>query len=344
MIARDAKDALVLEVCRRFLGTDQNPQEIADAINHEWDLKDLLTREQIYPLFREARRRDFIMLLPQLDRSARDEVARRYDLSADTLHVVPARGKGALEIVANAAADRVLNLIREIGSRKRVHIGLGAGGTMTQFSQKLALRLRTEPGLPKLAFHALSTGCNVARPYTAPVSFFSAFHEVADVIEYFGLFAPAFIPTGSYRRETRRRGVIESFERAGDIDIVVSAIAWAGDPHAELNHYIESKEERERMQRAGHVGDVLYRPFSTTGPLRHKPSIKAVSLFELPELVDLAKTPGKHVLLIAGPCAFCDLRKGRALRPLLACPELRVWSEIVMDLPTTEELLSAQLA
>ena len=344
MIAREAEDALIIEICQRFLGTDQKPRDVADGINREWDLAEPLTREQIYPLLREARRRDLIMLLPQLDRSARDEVARRYDLSANTLRVVPARGKGALEIVANVAADRVLSLIREIGSQKgRVHIGLGAGGSMTQFSQKLALRLRAEPDLPKLAFHALSTGCNVERPNTAPVSFFSAFHEVANDIEYFGLFAPAFIPTRSYRRETRRRGVIESFKRAGDIDIVVSAIAWAGDPHAELNHYIEDDEERRQMHEAGHVGDVLYRPFSATGPLRHKPSIKAVSLFELPELVDLAKTPGKHVLLISGPCAFCDLRKGFALRPLLACPELRVWSEIVMDLPTSEELLSAQI-
>ena len=67
--------------------------------------------------------------------------------------------------------------------------------------------------------------------------------------------------------------------------------------------------------------------------------MKAVSLFTLAQLAERARTPGKHVVLVAGPCAYCGERKGPALRPLLSSPELRVWSEVIMDIQTAEQLL-----
>jgi hypothetical protein len=202
---RSAENALLIEVCRRFFSTDQKPidaREVAKAISEEWGLKPRLTREKIYPLIREARRRGLIRLVPPLDDAVREAVAKRYRLPEERLRVVPARGSGALEIVATSTAEVVLDLIRKIGGTKeRVHLGLGAGGTMKEVAGKLAELLRSEPALPKLAFHALSTGCDVKRPDTAPVSFFSAFRDVADDIKYYGLFAPAFVPTRNYKRE-----------------------------------------------------------------------------------------------------------------------------------------------
>jgi DNA-binding transcriptional regulator LsrR (DeoR family) len=135
--------------------------------------------------------------------------------------------------------------------------------------------------------------------------------------------------------------VVEAFDMEKEIDIVVTALAWAEDKDAELIHYTNDQERKE-MREAGWRGDILYRPFTDTGPLRHKTSVKAVVLFDIPKLVKLAQTPGKHVVLVAGPCAECGKRKGPALRPLLVSPELRVWSDLVMDLPTAEQLLAPQ--
>jgi len=342
---RDFKDSVLVEIGDRFFRLDESPREIAAGINEdketEWELAAPLTREQIYPLLREAQRRGFFVLLPPLDGALQDAVAREYGLPAQRLHLVPVRGNGALEIVAERAADLIVKLIREVaGTKERVHIGLGAGGTMTQVAQKLANRLRALTDLPKLALHALSSGFNVERPETAPVSFFSCFHGVAPDLKCFGLFAPAMVATADYEREIRRRGVAASFEEADEIDIVVTALAWQKDDDGELRHYIEDKPELKQMQDQGWVGDVLYRPFSEQGPLRHEASVKAVSLFELDELVERAQRKGKHVVLVAAPCAYCGERKGPALLPLLKRPELRVWSEVVMDIPTAEYVLA----
>jgi DNA-binding transcriptional regulator LsrR (DeoR family) len=337
---RDFEDALVVDISQRFLGWEK-PQDIADVINNTWTLNSPLTREQIYPAIKEARRRRFFVLLPPLDNALQERVASKYGLPADRLHVVPVRGDGALGILADRAADLILQRIREVAETKeRVHLGLGAGGTLTQVAPRLAARLRLEPALPKLALHALSSGFNVTRPQTAPNSFFSSFHDVAPDIEYYGLFTPPAFSSRTYAREIGEPGVRDSFKWAEQIDIVITALAQADDPHAELTLCVRSEEELERMRELGWIGDVLYRPYSTKGPLaRNAAAYQAVTLFELPKLVKLAGMPGKHVVLISGPCAACKKRKGPALRPLLMCPELRVWSEIVMDIPTAEQLL-----
>ncbi len=342
---QDFEDSILVELSDRFFRQGQSTRAIADGINQDekngWRLAEPLTRESVYPLLREAQRRGFFALLPRLDGALRDAVARKYALPAQRLNVVPVRRNGALEIVAERAADLIFELVREVArTKERVHIGLGAGGTMTQVAQKLANRLRSETHLPKLALHALSSGFKVDRPETAPVSFFSCFHDVAPDLKCFGLFAPAMVATVDYEREIGRRGVAASFEKADEIDIVVTALAWQQDPDGELRHYIEDPRELKQMQDQGWVGDVLYRPFSEQGPLRHEASVKAVSLFELDELVECAQRKGKHVVLVAAPCAYCGKRKGPALLPLLMRPELRVWSEIVMDIPTAEYVLA----
>lgn len=339
---REFEDELLVEISHRFFEEPgESTREIANAINKEWELEKPLTREQIYPLLREARRRRFFTLLPPLHSALREAVAKKYELPNHRLHVAPVRGNGALEIVAEKAADVIMGLIRDVAQKKdRVHIGLGAGGTMTQVAPRLASRLRSEAELPQLALHALSSGFNVERPHTAPVSFFSAFHGVAPDIKYFGLFAPAVVEKDNYKREIGRRGVVESFDRAADIDIIVSALAWSEDPDGELRHYIEDARDLEQMGRDGWIGDVLYQPFSAFGPLPEKAKMKAVSLFTLAQLAERARTPGKHVVLVAGPCAYCGERKGPALRPLLSSPELRVWSEVIMDIQTAEQLLT----
>jgi DNA-binding transcriptional regulator LsrR (DeoR family) len=98
-----------------------------------------------------------------------------------------------------------------------------------------------------------------------------------------------------------------------------------------------------KMYKAGWVGDVQFRPYSAEGPLPENVCpVRAVTLFELDELVRIAKdrTNGKYVVLVAGPCGECGETKKNALRPLLANEQLRLWTHLIVDAKTAKELLS----
>jgi hypothetical protein len=87
------------------------------------------------------------------------------------------------------------------------------------------------------------------------------------------------------------------------------------------------------------VGDVSYRPYSNTAPIITSEGIRAVSLFELEDLVELARKPNKHVVLVAAPCGICNEPKGAAIRPLLKEENLRLWNHLFIDLTTAQNLL-----
>ena len=67
----------------------------------------------------------------------------------------------------------------------------------------------------------------------------------------------------------------------------------------------------------GWKGDVQFRPYTDSGALIEECPVRAVTLFELDELVELARTDGKYVVLLAGPCGECGEPKVEALRPLV---------------------------
>ena len=250
----------------------------------------------------------------------------------------------AREYVADAAAEQIVQLIHEVGETKeRVRIGLGGGGTIMSVARALASRLRSEGSLPKLGLHALSSGFDVNNPWTAPVSFLGYFDQAAPDIEYVGLFASAVVHVEQYEHVKTLPGVEESFRKASQIDIVVTSLASASDKHGELNRFMNLGEKSngsvEELKRCGWVGDVSYRPYSKTGPIAAAGKIRAVSLFELKDLVELARKPNKHVLLVAAPCGICNEPKAEALRPLLTEGRLRLWTHLLTDLTTAQNLL-----
>jgi hypothetical protein len=67
--------------------------------------------------------------------------------------------------------------------------------------------------------------------------------------------------------------------------------------------------------------------------------VRAVTLFELSDLVRLARTEGKYVVLLGGPCGECGHTKTPALLPLLSEPDLRLWTHLLTDVETAKELL-----
>jgi hypothetical protein len=95
----------------------------------------------------------------------------------------------------------------------------------------------------------------------------------------------------------------------------------------------------DQMDAVGWKGDVQFRPYTADGPLTEACPVRAVTLFELPELVQVAATEDKYVVLLGGPCGECGQSKTDSLLPLLAQPELRLWTHLVTDAQTARELL-----
>ncbi len=57
-----------------------------------------------------------------------------------------------------------------------------------------------------------------------------------------------------------------------------------------------------------------------------------------------AKDQDKHVIVSSGPCARCGRPRTDALRPLLLEPTLKVWTDLVMDVETAQELVATESA
>jgi len=344
---------------------DDDPESataIADWLNHEFNRTDI-TRERIYPLFWEAARRKFLFLQPPRERDLAKRIAalyhlERFEKSPESIQVVNARGPGVLTHVAAVGADVVLSLIKQVGRKKReraakdasVHVGLGGGATAMMVAERLASRIRSDLDCPKLVLHALTAGgFLVDQPTEAPVTYFSYFHDVLNEPEYVGLFSATVVPSGQYEQVIANPGVRESFDRADEIDIVITSFASADDPHGLLKKYLQhliekgelDKKVLHDMEASGWVGDVQFRPYSVEGPMDDACPVRAVTLFQPSALVERVQQPDKHVVLLAGPCHECGRAKTTALVPLLKQPALRLWTHLVTDLKTAHELVLA---
>jgi DNA-binding transcriptional regulator LsrR (DeoR family) len=336
---------MVIAVCNRFLAGERFAK-IREGVNKDYGQK--FSREDMYPLIHEAVRRNYFLFIPPAQEGVGKRIAEMFGQSEDRIHVVNARGEASRDMVSSCAAKLMLKLIRQIGEHKQpVRIGLGGGGTIMRVSQFLASGLRSAVGLPTLGLHALSSGFDVRRPQSAPVSFFGYFNEVATKIEYVGFFGPALAGnSGDYTRIRNQAGVRESFEFADEMDIVITSLASADDEHGELNQLLDTVETQDKkgireLRKVERVGDILYRPFTETGPVQHTSTkARAISLFEIRDLVEMSKKVHKHVVLVAGSCGICHKPKGRALRPLLERPKMKVWTHIVTNMDTAQQLLA----
>jgi len=372
-------DELIFAVCDRFLnqlGSQFDPKSaqatgerkgaaaaVAEWLRDEWG-RDDLTRERIYPLFWEAVRRNFLFLQAPREERLAARVAEKYNLTPTeddaVIQVVNARGADSARHVTSSTADLVLDLVDRVVEKRKadrkpgeapepVHIGMGAGYATMMVAKRLADRVRSDLDCPPLVLHALSAGGFLVNdPQKAPITYFSYFEDALPRVEYVALFSETVVSLkDDYERIKLNPGVRRSFERRSEIDIIVTSLAGSHHEHGLLNKFLTHLVDEgvlkpnvfEKMDAAGWRGDVQFRPYTDSGPLIDECPVRAVTLFELDEMVDMARADGKYVVLLAGPCGECGHPKVDALRPLIAQPSLRLWTHLVTDAQTAQALV-----
>jgi hypothetical protein len=317
--------------------------EIAKAIQREHGVD--LSREAVYPIVRDAARRNFLHVTPPRD----VVLAREFERfpNRGRVEVVRVRGPSVNQHLTAAGAQVAFELIHDLGrSRDRapVHIGLGIGRTTLEFARQLAVLMRADPLAPPLVVHALATAYSWWDPLETPLAAFSFFTEAQCDVKFVGLAAEPIAPAGDYDEVIRHEIVRDAFDKAAEIDVVVTSMASAEDEHGYLYNYAKRLGDGaglERLAAEGWKGDVHLRPYSDQGPLSIKRGGKPITLFELPKLVELVHVRGKHVILLCGPCGLCQKTKPDALLPLLLQPSLHLWSHLVVDMATAEESVAA---
>ncbi|MDO5566692.1 MAG: sugar-binding domain-containing protein [Planctomycetia bacterium] len=376
-------DDFVFSVCERFLQdqgrafqdsalsggdpTQQRASTIAKWVQETLKRPDI-SRERIYPILWEGTKRGFLRLVPPLEKMLSDRLRTKFDLpESSEITVVNVSDNEASSHVASVAADKVLELIQQVAQAKQqaspetkpddicVHLGMGAGYVSMLVATRLAKMISSGERCPALAIHAISAGgFFVKKPQRSPIAYFSYFEDGIHKhnIEYIAFFSETVLEADEYERVMKKPSLVNNFRRKDEIDIIVTSLAEAKHEHGLLRQYLyhlcdedpRLKEQIQEMDKLGWIGDVQFRPYSADGPLTDCGTWRAVTLFELNELVNFVRPENrnKHVVLVGGPCGECGQLKTDALLPLLKNENLRVWNHLVTDASTANDLLKRQ--
>ncbi|MBQ2850592.1 MAG: hypothetical protein IJE77_08925 [Thermoguttaceae bacterium] len=301
-------------------------------------------------------------LAPAAPANGADAASEQAVANADAerkLVVVNVSGPTASRHVGSVAADEIIKLIYRVAAEKkaravaegrdpnetRVHLGFGAGYAAMEVARRLADRADAQT--PKLTLHAISPGgFYIAKQQMDPTVYFNYFIDAGLDVECVGLFSTPVVATEDFDRLKRNPSLRRCFERRDEIDIIATSLASADDEHGLFRQYFEhlrdgglvASDALQTLEAQGWVGDVLFQPFSPSGALTPK-SHRAVALFTFDELAAFSRRPGKHVVVIGGPCGACGAPKTNALRPLLENERTRLWTRLIVDRDAAKALL-----
>ena len=348
------KDRMLYEIAFAFL-KGRSTCEIAAEINRRHRVR--MTREEVYPALRKAVELDMLLFNPPTDLYMRERLAQ-FPNKGDIV-VVNAEDDFASSGVSLAAAEKVLQLIREIAARspgRQVHLGLGVGLTTKDFFIRLVMLLRHDEKIPPLVIHELSASFSFWTPEETPAAYSTYLsrpfkvHDRDASPSFVGMASAPFFPAETYDEKVKDLMLQRALAEKKDIDIIVTSLGSLGTRCEDgyLHQYLTKFPEGltkfpegalDELLKQGARGDVQLRPYSDAGPLRIEHGPKPVTLFEIHELVDFTRNKGKHVVLICGPCRRCGEIKKGALLPLLREPSLGFWNHLVVDLGTAHALL-----
>jgi DNA-binding transcriptional regulator LsrR (DeoR family) len=319
-------------------------KEIAELLKRQFGKHLKITRETLYPLVEQAVRQHLVRLVPPVNQALRQQLVARFPgLSEEEVEVVETTGQHDNAKVAALAAEKALAALVRIARSKPgqpVGLGLGPGRATLEFCRYLSPGLQMHDQALKLQLVAITAGCPATMLENAPISFLNLFPEHL-VQRKLGLFAETLVRVGAFKGLAGHTGVKEAFAAKKDIDLVVTAMGDFYDPHDLLSIFLkDSGQDLDALRKRGWLANVQYRPFTAKGPAREVPrDLRAVTVFELEDLVKLAEKRTKEVILMARQCGICGRTRAEALRPLLTNPTLKVFSTLIVDAATARELL-----
>jgi len=333
-------DRTLFPVIDRFLAGMSAPR-VARAVTELTGVR--MKRTDPYKLLAFARACGLVWVSPPRHYVLEGEFARMRNQGEVSVIDVP--GERSPPNVPGAAAVRVYELIGQIAARRPgpVHIGLGIGNTTRRFAAALAARHRADRKAPELVLHALSPPHSLADPLETPLAFFPLFGGGFSRVQCVNLPAEVLVRCEDYDRLQRLPLVDEAFARAAEIDIAVTSLASSHDEHGYLRNYLTLVDPGliDALMAAGWRGDAQLRPYGDNGPFPDQRGLRAVTLFDLPQLVEMAKQPDKHVFVLTSRCGRCAASKASALLPLLREPSLRIWNHLFIDFDTANEVVTS---
>jgi DNA-binding transcriptional regulator LsrR (DeoR family) len=348
MNPQPSEHAVTFRAAELYLQEKLRIAMIAEVLNREFPtLSVKLTRETVYPLLQRARELGFLRLVAPLEEKLAREIESKFSCPKGSVRVVDCPSPGSNEKVSAAAADWAVDLVKDLHQAVggTVGLGLGPGRATLDFTRAFSNHLRNDPSLPKLNLVAISSASPARCPEYSSISFFNLFPPTS-IDQQIGLFAETLVRSRSIQEIRTRPGCREAFEAAKDIHLVVTSMGDMEDEHALLRiWYNECQNEPKPSWWGEAVGDIQYRPYGQDRFIKDKPTdLRAVTLFELEDMVTLAQKRDRHVILIARQCGVCEPRrtKAKAVRPILKHPEMRIFSRLVVDSPTAYELLQGE--
>ncbi len=341
---QDEDRALIVFRVATLFFEGMSTAKIAAQVNQEMRPEKPLTREGIYPLLREAYKLGLLTLTAPVEEGLATRVAEEFRVDRRHITVVRTPNQYLNEYVAERAARVTLDLMSKMAEDigKEIGLGLGPGRATLDFSRYFSRLLEFNTGVRPIRLYAISAGCPAEYPEYSSISFFNLFPE-SRIAGRIGLFAESVVRCSEFEEIKKRPGVAEAFEckERGDVHVVVTSMGDFHDDHDLLSMFLERASGNRALPRdRGWIGNVQYRPYTQEGPAQEEDDDwRAVTLFEIPDFVAMAKSKEHHVVLIARQCARCGTTRAATLRPLLENPKLRVWSELVMDEATARDLL-----
>jgi DNA-binding transcriptional regulator LsrR (DeoR family) len=304
--------------CHYFCSRGMIATEIRDRLKEKHGVD--VTREEVFRFIREGAARGMIHYEPPLEQTLQRKIRSRL---YQWLHDVSVVETAVPEHVSNRGAEMLLELLQQRYADGEVHIGFSGGRALRTLARRFSQLLR-EPSkrLPKrIVFHAMVAGFDVEDPTTDPNAFFTYFVEdpILEVeTSFVALHCPA-IAEGALRERLRTLpGIAESYERAHEIDIIVTSTSSWRDEHCILRRYVKASDGSvDELEKAECDGDILWEPIGPNGPLELDTPIRAMTLMKLSEVSDLIERDKKHVLLVAGPCPSCQQPKTEVVRAIL---------------------------
>ncbi|MBN1569404.1 MAG: hypothetical protein JXA73_16280 [Acidobacteria bacterium] len=336
------RDELVAAVCKYFC-RGFTVAEIIDEVKRNVGVP--LNREEPYRLIAFAAQKGWLRFQAPLSYDAADQIRERFPYLADVRVVRTGVSDDISFHVASVLMDEVCSLSRSRPSHSEVHIGF-AGGVALRKTARIFSEMLKEPkeDLPKkIVFHAMVAGFNMEDPSTEPNGFFTYFAgEPALQVKtsFLGLLAPGIVKTAEMEKLKSIEYIRDAYERAKEIDIVVTAAGghWQ-QGHSGLRSLYKQWASRslDQLNKAGCIGDMMWRPLGKDGPLDIKTEMQTVTLMDLRDLPDFIKQK-KKVLLLLGPCGDCGGPKEEVLKAILNY-ERRLITHLVVDSRSARGLL-----